>query len=111
MPSIEDAEPSEPPADVMQQLTLRTTADGAQELTGWLRMNLAAGQRTGTLHVAFCPPFDRPPVVEAEATSGPNCRIKAAESLPYGARLEIKLNSPATEDESLLIWFFASEER
>jgi hypothetical protein len=110
MPTIEYAEPSEPAADVVQQLTLRTTADGAQELSGWLRMNLAAGLRTGTLHVAFCPPFDRPPVVEAEVVTGPDCRIKVAEAMTYGVRLDIKLNAPAANDEGVLISFFAASE-
>ena len=101
-------DPVEPSADIVQQLTLRTTAEGAQELSGWVRMNLSAGQRTGTLHVAFCPPFDRPPVVEVEAVSGPDCRIKVAEAQTYGARLDIKLNASATEEESVLVSFFAS---
>ena len=91
----------EPAADVMQ-LTLRTTAEGGQELSGWLRMPLAAGQRSGTLHVAFCPPFDCAPDVEVEAVAGPDCRVKTADVLPYGVRLEIKLGAPAVEEESVL---------
>ncbi len=90
-----EAEPIEPSADVLQQLTLRTTAEGGQELSGWLRLSLAAGQRTGSLHVAFCPSFDAAPQVQAEAVSGPGCRIKAAQVLPYGARLDVKLDEPA----------------
>ena len=79
----------------MQQLTLRATADGGQELSGWLRMPLAAGQRTGSLHVAFCPAFGQAPQVEVEPVCGPDCRIKAAQVLPYGARLDVKLDEPA----------------
>ena len=103
-----ESEPAEPAADVLQQLTLRTTAEGGQELSGWLRMPLAAGQRTGSLHVAFCPSFDQAPQVQAEAVSGPDCRIKAAQVLPYGARLDVKLDEPAGEDESVLVWFHAT---
>ena len=106
---IEESEPTEPAADVLQQLTLRTTAEGGQELSGWLRMPLTAGQRTGSLHVAFCPSFDQMPQVQAEAVSGPDCRIKAAQVLPYGARLDVKLDEPAGgKDESVLVWFFAT---
>lgn len=101
-------EPIEPAADVRQQLTLRATGDGGRELSGWLRMPLAAGQRSGMLHVAFCPPFDRAPEVQVEAVAGPDCRIKTAESLPYGVRLEVKLDRPADEEESVLLWFFAT---
>jgi hypothetical protein len=108
--SIEEFEPVAPAADVLQQLTLRTTAEGGQELSGWLRLWLAKGQRTGSLHVAFCPSFDELPQVQAEAVSGPGCRIKAAQVLPYGARLDVKLDEPAAEDESVLVWFFARSE-
>ena len=103
----EDSEPAEPEADVLQQLTLRAMAEGGQQLSGWLRMPLAAGQRTGSLHVAFCPPFGQMPQVQAEPVSGPGCRIKAAQVLPYGARLDVKLEEPAPDDESVLVWFFA----
>ena len=103
----EESEPQEPAADVLQQLTLRTTAEGRQELSGWLRLPLAAGQQTGSLHVAFCPAFDRMPQVEAEAVSGPDCRIKTAQVLPYGARLDVKLDDAAKEEASLLVWFSA----
>jgi hypothetical protein len=105
--SIEDGEPTAPAADVLQQLTLRTRAEGGQELSGWLRIPLAAGQRSGSLHVAFCPSFDQAPQIEVEPVYGPDCRIKAAQVLPYGARLDVKLEEPAGEDESVLLWFFA----
>jgi hypothetical protein len=108
LPTIDADEPSEPAADVVQQLTLRTTAEGGQELSGWLRMNLLPGQRNGTLHVAFCPPFDRPPLVEAEQVAGPDCRIKVAEAQTYGARLDIKLNALAVGEENVLVSFFAA---
>jgi len=103
----EEIESKEPAADILQQLTLRATAEGGQELSGWLRMPLAAGQRTGSLHVVFCPSFAQMPRVQAEAVSGPDCRIKAAQVLPYGARLDVKLAEPAGADESVLVWFFA----
>lgn len=104
----DETEPAEPAANVLQQLTLRTTADGNQELSGWLRIRFDVGQRSGSLHVAFCPPFGQVPLVQAEALSGPDCRIKAAQVLPYGVRLDVKLDEPAGERESVLVWFFAA---
>ena len=56
---------------------------------------------------ASCFSFDQIPHVEAEAISGPDCRIKAAQVLPYGARLDVKLDEPAKESEGVLVWFFA----
>ena len=108
--SVEEPEPTEPAADVLQQLTLRVTAEGGQELSGWLRIGLAAGQRTGNLHVAFCPSFDQAPQVQVEAVSGPDCRIKAAQVLPYGVRLDVKLDEPAGSAESVLLWFCAESQ-
>ena len=107
----EQREPAEPGADVLQQLTLRSTVEGGQELSGWLRMPLVAGQRNGSLHVAFCPPFGQMPQVEAEAVGGPDCRIKAAQVLPYRARLDVKLDEPAMEGEGVLVRFFACSQR
>jgi hypothetical protein len=104
----EEREPGEPDADVLQQLTLRASAEGGQELSGWLRVPLTAGQRTGSLHVAFCPTFNDLPSVQAEPVSGPDCRIKAAQVLPYGARLDFKLDQPARQGESVLAWFHAA---
>ena len=106
-PVADDESPQEPANEVLQQLTRRTTAEGGQELTGWLRMPLATGQRTGSLHVAFCPPFAQPPTVEAEAASGPDCRIKMGQVLAHGVRLDVKLEAAAEADESVLLWFYA----
>jgi hypothetical protein len=105
---LEEQEPTEPAADVLQQLTLRTTAAGAQEVSGWLRMPLVPGQRTANLHVAFCPPLASVPEVQAEAVSGPGCRIKLAQAMCYGVRLEVKLDSPAAAGDNVLVWFFAA---
>jgi hypothetical protein len=106
--SRESDEPAEPAADVLQQLTLRRTAEGGHELSGWLRMPLAAGQRTGSLHVAFCPSFDHAPTVQAEPVSGPDCRVKAAQILPCGTRLDVKLDEAAGEGDNALVWFHAA---
>jgi len=103
----DELEPKEPDADVLQQFTLRATAAGGQELSGWLRVSLRAGQRTGSSHLAFCPAFNRMPTVLAEPVSGPACQIKAAQILPYGARLDLKLDEPTKEDASILVWVFA----
>ncbi len=100
----------QPQSDVLQQLTLSRSAAGGQSLAGWLRMPVAAGQRTGNLHVAFCPPFTRVPELAFQQVSGPACRVKAAQLLPYGVRLELKLGASAAQADSVLLRFSASEE-
>ena len=93
--------------DVTQQLTRSQAADGVEELSGWLRTAFAAGQRTGSLHVAFCPPFAVTPELEVEQLDGPEARIKTAQLLPYGARLDLKLAAAAEEPTSVLLQFSA----
>ena len=95
------------PEEFTQQLTRSQAADGAEELSGWLRMPFAAGQRTGSLHVAFCPPFAATPELAIEQTDGPDVRIKTAQLMPYGARLDLKLAAAADEPTAVLLQFSA----
>ncbi len=93
--------------DVTQQLVRTQTADGAEQICGRLRIAFAAGQRTGSVHVAFCPPLAATPEVEVEQLDGPPARIKTAQLLPYGARLDLKLAAAADEQTSVLLQFSA----
>jgi hypothetical protein len=97
-----------PPNDVTQQLVRSRTANGEELLSGWLRVELVAGQRTASVHVAFCPAFAVVPKLEFEQTDGPECRIKTAQLLPYGARLDLKLTAAAQEQVSVLLQFSAT---
>ncbi len=82
-------------------------ADGVEELSGWLRIAFVAGQRTGSLHVAFCPPFVATPELAVEQLEGPEARLKTAQLMPYGARLDLKLAAAAEEPTSVLLQFSA----
>jgi len=96
-----------PAADVLQQLTRSQADDGSEQLAGWLRMPFSAGQRTASVHVAFCPPFAKTPQVMVEQLDGPPARIKTAQLLPYGARLDLKLSAMSEDADSVLLQFFA----
>ena len=95
---------------VTQQLTRSTTAQGGDMLCGALRLDLAAGQRTGNLHVAFCPPFAGTPEITAVQVDGPEARIKIAQLLPYGVRMDVKLIVPSEEPVGVLVRFSARRE-
>jgi hypothetical protein len=99
-----------PTAEVVQQLTRSQAADGAEELSGWLRLPFAPGQRTGAIHVAFCPPLRVTPEVTVAQIDGPEVRIKTAQVLPYGARFDLKLAATAAEPTSILLQFSARAE-
>ena len=100
-----------PPEEVTQQLTRSTAADGTEELAGWLRIPFAAGQRTGSVHVAFCPPFARTPELSVEQIDGPEARLKTTQVLPYGARLDLKLHAASESPASVVLQFAAWVEK
>ena len=95
------------PDDVVQQLTRSHAADGSEVLAGWLRVAMAAGQRSASLHVAFCPPFSQTPRLAVEQLSGPPARIKTVRLFPYGTRFDLKLDQPSQGPSSLLLQFLA----
>jgi hypothetical protein len=96
-----------PAAEILQQLTRSRAANGADQLAGWLRTRFSAGQRTGSIHVAFCPPFAKTPELAVVQHEGPEARIKTAQLLPYGARLDLKLAAAAEQPASVLLHFSA----
>jgi hypothetical protein len=96
-----------PAKEVSQQLIRLTAADGSEVLSGWLRVDFAGGQRTGNMHVAFCPPFASMPELKVSQLDGPEARIKIAQLLPYGARLDLKLISFSDEPGSVILQFTA----
>ncbi len=105
---IVSSDAEEVPADnVLQQLTRSQGADGSEQLAGWLRMPFGPGQRTASVHVAFCPPFERCPAIDVAQCDGPTTRVKTTQLLPYGARLDLKLAAPPERAESVLLQFSA----
>jgi len=103
--------PSAIPADdVLQQLTLSRVADGGTQLAGLLRPPSATGQRTAAEHVAFCPPFAKTPQVTVEQLDGPPARVKTAQLLPHGVRLDLKLDATADTPQAVLLQFTARSE-
>lgn len=104
LPTLRDHVPAD---EVLQQLTRSRTGEGREELAGWLREGFACGQRTASAHVEFCPPFSQTPQLKVEQVGGPPARIKTAQLLPYGVRLELKLAAAAEKPESVLLQFSA----
>jgi membrane protein implicated in regulation of membrane protease activity len=92
---------------VTQRLTRALAADGSDVLGGVLRLHFAAGQRTASTHVAFCPPFPRTPGWNVQQREGPTARLKTTQLQPYGARIEVKIATPADEAFSVVLQFSA----
>ena len=94
---------SPPPGEVTQEFVRTRQPDGSERLAGWLRTPLSPGQRTASVHVAFCPPFVRTPKITVAQQEGPPARIKEAQLLPYGARLDLKLAQAADAPATVLL--------
>jgi hypothetical protein len=97
------------PDQLIQQLTRSRTADGCETVRGTLLAEFAPGERVVVLHVAFCPPFDRLPTVEAEVANGPACDVKVAQVLHQGARLEARLSRASSTAQRVTIEILATD--
>ncbi len=102
----------EAPGDeqVTQQLVRSTEADGSDRLSGWMRVPMASGQRSASVHMAFCPQFSRAPKVTVEQLEGPRARLKTVQVLPHGARVDLKLAGACEQRDSVVLRFSAQAE-
>lgn len=110
---VADEATAAPPADfasmseLIQQQSRELTRTG-ERTWGHLRANIAAGQRTVSLHVAFCPPMESTPKAEAKVIAGPSASVKVAEAQPYGLRLEVRIGATPNEPAEVIVWWQAS---
>ncbi|GMQ80459.1 MAG: hypothetical protein BMS9Abin04_452 [Planctomycetia bacterium] len=103
--SLVEADVLPPPgADrVLQHLTRTRDRAGGETIVGIFRARLESGQRTTSLHVAFCPPFVEVPRFEAQLVAGPAARLKIAQVLPYSARVDLKLQKVAIDAADVVV--------
>jgi hypothetical protein len=95
------------PPDCLQQIRRLRDTDGAEAVHGLLRLELAPGQRVHHLHVAFCPPLPAAPEFAIEQLEGPEATLTAGQVEPYGARIDLRLASPAREGQNMMVEFYA----
>lgn len=107
--TVETQPPATGTQQMLQQLTRFRMADGREAVHGMLVAEFAPSERIATLHVAFCPPFERLPQVEAEAVEGPDASIKIVQVLHNGVRLDAQLSQVAANRESVTIELLAAE--
>lgn len=95
---------SQLPPDVLQRLTRRRTQHG-EVVEGVFRVHLAEGQRSENYHVSFCPPLAQQAEVTCRQIGGPAARVKVAQVLPQGVRVELRLTKPAEPGDEVLLHF------
>jgi len=93
----------------IQQLTRYRAADGTQSIHGTLIAEFAPGERSATLYVAFCPPFERLPSIEAEAIDNSSASVKLTQLLHNGAQVDVRLPQPANEKQTVTVEIVASD--
>lgn len=93
---------------LLQELIRTRSADGVEIIRGTVAAEFAPGDRMAIVHIAFCPPFERIPRVEAEVAAGPACDVKIAQILHQGARLEVRLARASTTARRATIEFVAT---
>jgi hypothetical protein len=98
---------NEPREHILQQLTRFRTEEGHDALRGTLTAEFPVGERQLTLHVAFCPPFERLPEVEADIADDSDASVKLTQILHNGAQLEVRFPEPVDEPISIALELFA----
>jgi len=97
--------------DLLQQMTRRVMPEGTEQVSGWVRADVAGRQRTTSVHLAFCPSFATTPEIEIEQLDGPEARIQIGQLLPHGVRLDLKLAQAAEEATEVVLEFSATARR
>jgi len=90
---------------VMQHFERAQGRNGVERISGWLRIPVAAGQRTVTAHVAFCPPLRCVPAWALRQNEGPKARIRTTQLMAYGARIEMKLDASPAQPVEIVVRF------
>ena len=95
---------------ILQELTRFRTAEGSDAIRGTLTAEFAPGQRTATLYVAFCPPFERLPDIDVEVDDTDHApSVSVVQLLHNGAHLEVRLSQPVTIETRINVAFFSAE--
>lgn len=87
---------------ILQQL-FRVREEDHEVIYGTVRAQFDAGQQHATVHVGFCPPLASAPSVETEACDFEEAKVKVAQAMAHGVRLDVKLSEPAEEACSVAI--------
>ncbi len=86
------------PGQLRQRIERYELPAGGDCLRGRINLAIAAGARTASGHVGFCPAFSEMPTVQVTTDyDGVEATVSAAEVLPWGVRVECRLAEPAEE--------------
>ncbi len=79
--------------------------DGTEYLRGQLMIDFSTGTRLTTGHIGFCPSFPSIPVVQvATDYDSLEVSVTAAEILPWGVRIECRVEEPIDEKTTIPVF-------
>jgi hypothetical protein len=96
--------------DGQSQVTLRSIdAAGRETAYGLFRVRFESGGQLHVLHWPWHPPFRQLPRCFIESLQGPESTLRITNVEKYGLRAEIKLRTPADNDQLAVVQIWARE--
>jgi hypothetical protein len=94
LPKIDTTEPME---DTIKQQTIRTqTAEGVDRFEGTFWAEFPTNAMSTTVHVPFCPAFERVPKVQVFSVDETGLHLRITSPKTFGVRIDIKRNNLET---------------
>ncbi len=98
-----------PVGSLLQRFERLALPDGGECVRGRLCVVVPEGSRSGSAHVGFCPPLAAVPTIDVSTDyDGVEAVVSAAEVLPWGVRIECRLDEPAEETIEIPVDILAS---
>lgn len=93
----------------LQQQIRRRTAAGGESVHGTVVVSFQTGERLAVAHVGFCPPFQESPTVQlSTAYDEMDAVVTPGEVLPWGIRVECRLEEAAEDPFDIPVDFVAT---
>jgi len=110
LPAVQNRDPvAMPVGSLLQRFERVALPDGAECVRGRLCVVVPEGSRSGSAHVGFCPPLAAVPTIDVTTDyDGVEAVVSAAEVLPWGVRIECRLDEPAEETIEIPVDILAS---
>ena len=83
-----------PKGDIVQQTITRTkTAEGRDRLDGTFWVDFLAETKTTTVHIPFCPAFERVPNVQVFPVEETDVHFRILSPKTFGVRIDVRRNN------------------
>jgi membrane protein implicated in regulation of membrane protease activity len=110
LPTTEKTDTAEPIDETIRQQVIRSkTAEGLDRLDGTFWTEFPADAMTATVHVPFCPAFERVPKIQVFPVNETDAQLRITSPKTFGVRVDVKRSS--LEIDRLCFAIIAEEEK